>query len=416
MVREVGGSADSVLAGVMRGATFLFVINGFIGLSFAAAFLGLSSRSRIELGRWCAAGFLSAAATVMVEALAPFIPSPRLVSGLSFSLLLLALTLITAGLTRHYRNGMSVTPAFLLWAATALFNAAVTYDLPRGTLAQAIAYQGPFAAMAGLGAARVLGARRGRTGDRLLGCVLVLIALQFLAKAGVPLVGEGMAPQVRGYVVSLYAYYSQTIGAVLSLLLGLALLGVIVAELVAETTRRLERDPLSGALTRAAFIDRASRFVKDLPPGRRACLVMADLDHFKSVNDRFGHAAGDEVIGAFGALLRDIAGPDDLCGRVGGEEFCLLLPDLDIAEMPVRLDAVRAALAGRAFRLVPPGVRVTASFGVAMIGAGEALDSVIRRADRALYAAKAAGRDGHVLAELSAEPPCPRASPGWLGR
>lgn len=414
MLRWVGGSVDSVPARAMRGATFLLVINGFIGLSFAAAFLGLSWRSRLELGRWCAAGFVSAAATVTVEALAPLIASARLLSGLSFSLLLLALTLIAAGLTRHYRPGLSVAPAVILWAGCTLFNVAVTYDLPRGTLTHGLAYQGPFAAMAALGAARVLGSGRRGPWDRLLAGILAIVSLQFLAKAGAPLFSDGEAADVRGYVMSVYAYYSQTLGAVLSLLLGLALLGVIVAELVAETARRLEHDHLSGALTRAAFLDGATSFTERLRSDRSACLVMADLDRFKSINDRFGHAAGDEVISLFGAVLRNLAQPGELCGRLGGEEFCLLLPDLDIREAPARLEAIRAALASRTYQLVPAGVRVTASFGVAMIGNGEALDSVMRRADRALYDAKAAGRDGYVLAGSSGEGARPAALPGWI--
>jgi diguanylate cyclase (GGDEF)-like protein len=388
----------------MRGAIFLLVINFAIGLSFAIAFLGLSWRSRIGLGFWCAAGFVSASATAAVEALAPLIASPRLISALSFTFLMLALTLIVTGIARHYRPRMPVGPIWLLFAVMVAFDLGVTYDLRRDTLGHGIAYQAPYAIITALGAGLILGARGRHPADLALAGVLALSSLQFVLKAAAPLFADGTAPDVRGYIYSLYAFYSQTLGAVFSVLLGLSLLGVIIVEVVAKTMGRLQRDSLSGLLNRAAFLDRAVAVAGSLGPGRQVWLVMIDLDHFKSINDRFGHAAGDEVIRAFGEVLNDLAPSGHVAGRLGGEEFCLLLPDMGEVVLAGCLDAIRMALRGASYALVSEEVRVTASFGVALLNAGMRVDQAMRRADLALYQAKAAGRDRVVLADpLSAE-------------
>lgn len=98
------------------------------------------------------------------------------------------------------------------------------------------------------------------------------------------------------------------------------------------------------------------------------------------------------------------AGRGGLCGRLGGEEFCLLVPIGGAEEARERLAALRVAFAGQTFRLVPEDVRVTASFGAVLAGTGEAFEDMLRRADMALYAAKAAGRDRYVLADPPQRP------------
>lgn len=393
----------------MRGAIFLLVINFSIGLSFAAAFLLLTWRTDIRIGRWCAAGFLCAAGTVAVEAVAQFLPD-RLTSALSFSFLMLAVTLIVIGLARHYRPHASRRPILALFVLAEAVNLLLRYDLPRSSLIHALIYQLPYAAMLALGAGIVLASGRRRLADLALLAVLAAGSLRFAFKAIVPLFATGPAPGVRDYIMSIYAYYSQTMAAVLALLLGLSVLGVIIAELMSETARRLERDSLSGALSRAAFMERAAALLAALRPEERACLVMCDLDHFKSINDRFGHAAGDEVIRAFGGVLAERAGAGALCGRIGGEEFCLLLPEGDVGGAQRRIEAVRSAMDRLRYALVPGGIRVTASFGLAVTGRGEHVDEALRRADLALYAAKAAGRDRHMLAQDAPERRGDRAS------
>ena len=383
---------------MINNATFLLVINCSIGLSFAATFLALSWNSDLRLGRWFAAGFLAASATVTVEAVAFAIPSVRLISTLSFGLLMLALTLIAAGLIRHYRPDVAIRWLATFAVGAVILNPLVVFDMPRGGLAQASAYQLPFAIVSAAAATTVFASSR-RTVDVVLAIILGLCAVQFAAKAILaPLLGAGHAPGVREYIFSAYAYYSQTLATILSILLGLALVGLVVTEIAAESARRLQRDSLSGALTRSAFLDQAADILRHVQPPRSAGLIISDLDHFKSVNDRFGHAAGDEVIRAFGALLREATGDDGVCGRIGGEEFCLLLTNRSIARVRAEVDALRIKLARAIYSLIPADVGVTASFGIAMTDAHESLPDAMRRADLALYEAKAEGRNRYSFA------------------
>lgn len=396
----------------MGSATFLFVINFAIGLSFAAAFLALTWRSEIRLGRWCAAGFLAAATTVAVETFAFAIPSVRLVSALSFSALMLALTLIAAGLSRHYRPGAPITWLFGLFLAASLFNAFFTFDQPRGGWIQSFGYQAPFAIMLMIAAAIVLAASKRRAVDWAVMAVLAASAVQFLVKAALgALAGSG--PGVRDYAVSDYAFYSQTAAGILSLLLGVSLTALVAAEVMAAAARRLQRDDLSGALNRAAFLEQAGAALRRSATGVRSSLIMCDLDHFKSINDRFGHAGGDEVIRGFGANLIELAGEGGLCGRVGGEEFCVLLPDCSIAAARIHVDAIRGLAAMTAYPLLPSDFRTTASFGIAVTDRSEPIEEAMRRADLALYEAKGAGRDTYRFAALAlADAPSASAKSG----
>lgn len=385
----------------MNSATFLLVINLSIGLAFATAFICLTWRSEVRLGRWCAAGFVSAAATVSVEATAHIIPSVRLVSTASFGLLMLALTVIAAGLLRHYRPGAPLAPLLTSFGLAVIFNATVVFDLPRGGWGQAFGYQAPFAAMLAAAAGFVLVLSPRRWVDLILAVVLGLSGVQFMIKAVLAgLAGDG--PGVRDYIVSTYAFYSQTAGGILSLLLGLAITGVIVTEVMDEARTSLQRDGLSGVFNRDAFLERVPRILRRSGATAPVALILADLDRFKSINDRFGHAAGDEVIRAFGADLRAYFAGSALCGRLGGEEFGIVAPDCGYEATRIHLDALRWLGGRNRYRLVPSNVAVTASFGVAIIDRGEPFDQALRRADLALYEAKAAGRDRYRFAPVPA--------------
>lgn len=159
-----------------------------------------------------------------------------------------------------------------------------------------------------------------------------------------------------------------------------------------EVLNHLARhDGMTGALNRRAFYDDARMRLRELHGGH---LVICDIDHFKRINDRWGHGAGDRVIAATVTALREGVSAGDLLGRVGGEEFAILLPDTSAADAADRCEWLRQTVAGIT---VPdlPDIAVTMSFGVAGYGGGGAasLEAVIHAADEALYAAKAAGRD-----------------------
>jgi diguanylate cyclase (GGDEF)-like protein/PAS domain S-box-containing protein len=128
--------------------------------------------------------------------------------------------------------------------------------------------------------------------------------------------------------------------------------------------------------------------------GYPVSVVMGDLDHFKAVNDEHGHLAGDEVLRAFGALLKRQARRSDIYCRYGGEEFVLVLPGMDEGVAVDRAEHLRSALAAAPMGYRGSRIVMTASFGIATFPRhGRTEDELISAADRALYASKAAGRN-----------------------
>ncbi len=161
--------------------------------------------------------------------------------------------------------------------------------------------------------------------------------------------------------------------------------------LEAEQRRVAETDPLTGIANRRALAD-AGRRARAAGP---LALLLFDLDHFKRVNDTYGHAIGDAVLVGFCAAARQVLPEGAAFGRLGGEEFACLLPGAGTAEAARVAETVRLAVAAMRPDLVP-GLAVTVSVGVAR-GTGD-FDTLLGLADRALYQAKAQGRDRVVLA------------------
>ncbi|MGC2854794.1 diguanylate cyclase [Novispirillum sp. DQ9] len=162
----------------------------------------------------------------------------------------------------------------------------------------------------------------------------------------------------------------------------------------AELERLATTDPLTGTRNRRAFFDMAGReIIRSERTGAPLCAVMLDIDHFKAVNDRYGHAGGDAVLRAVVARIGAEIRPVDILGRLGGEEFALVLPDTDGDGAMLVAERLRQALAAAPVPADGVDIPVTSSFGVAVLTAGEALDSLLGRADAALYAAKTSGRN-----------------------
>jgi diguanylate cyclase (GGDEF)-like protein len=156
----------------------------------------------------------------------------------------------------------------------------------------------------------------------------------------------------------------------------------LVDSLTGLANRRSLEETLRSELARTA------RF------GGGACVVLADLDDFKAVNDRYGHAAGDEVLKEFAAALRETVRESDTAGRWGGEEFALVLSGTDMDGGIRMAERVRAAIEGREVRLAGgAAVSVTASFGVAAYPGRRDPDGLLEAADAALYEAKRAGKN-----------------------
>lgn len=128
---------------------------------------------------------------------------------------------------------------------------------------------------------------------------------------------------------------------------------------------------------------------------RRLSVVLLDVDHFKRINDTYGHDTGDVVLAEISRLLRDSAGPADLVGRFGGEEFIVLLPDAGPEQTAVFAERLRQRVAGHSFQYIPGGPeRVTVSIGITVWnGEKDDIPAMLKRADRSLYMAKRQGRN-----------------------
>lgn len=158
---------------------------------------------------------------------------------------------------------------------------------------------------------------------------------------------------------------------------------------ILELTRT---DPLTGAANRRWLAQRLDEeLARSARTGEPCSLILADMDHFKGINDRFGHMIGDEVLKSFVELARGVVRPYDLVARYGGEEFVLLLPNCGQEEAAEVAERLRGEL--EVARLVALTEAVTASFGVACAQLEESADILLRRADHALYAAKKGGRN-----------------------
>lgn len=169
--------------------------------------------------------------------------------------------------------------------------------------------------------------------------------------------------------------------------------GRLAAQLLetqSDLLARASRDELTGVMNRAAFYRDAAAYADEAP----ACVLLADIDHFKAINDEHGHAAGDEALRLVASTLRAALRPGDLLGRVGGEEFAILLCGLPFGLGMAIAERARGAIDGLQF-LSPDGdpIALSISVGVAPYRAGWSLDNALAQADAAMYGAKRSGRN-----------------------
>ncbi|MDQ0651458.1 GGDEF domain-containing protein [Pseudomonas cedrina] len=153
-------------------------------------------------------------------------------------------------------------------------------------------------------------------------------------------------------------------------------------------------DPLTGLPNRAAWSERLDQEVNAWHQrGNSLSLAMLDLDHFKRINDGYGHLAGDKVLKIIANVLHKRLRPGDFIARFGGEEFVLLMPESSLPQALAAGEALRAAIEACPFHFKGEPVTITVSMGVAQFQPGERSDVALKRADAALYRAKAAGRN-----------------------
>lgn len=178
--------------------------------------------------------------------------------------------------------------------------------------------------------------------------------------------------------------------------------GPIRMSLLVEQSQRLAQyDPLTGIMNRRALVDSLDKLLTSSPvhSGKTLALILIDVDHFKSINDGQGHAAGDLVLAALGGLLAEQASENDRAARWGGEEFVFALGQIEPAQASIRAELLRQRIEALAIETPDgPTIQITASLGVAIVRPHERLNSLVDRADKAMYQAKISGRNRVVIA------------------
>jgi diguanylate cyclase (GGDEF)-like protein len=200
-----------------------------------------------------------------------------------------------------------------------------------------------------------------------------------------PVLPAGMNAQIHQVVAVLYP------SVMVALTTGLAL--IAFERLKDELEFLVSHDALTGAFSRRGFLSMAEAEIsRALRMGRRTAMLIIDLDHFKQVNDHYGHHVGDLVLVRFADIARSCLRREDLLGRFGGEEFMVLLPETKPQAALVVAERIRTAVLASRVTVPPQHIRFTVSVGVANLSQGGTLEELLKLADKAMYLAKFRGR------------------------
>ena len=375
---------------MISGGAIVLAVNTVVAGMFACSYVivaqaNRSQRRALWFGLVYAIGMISPVA----DFLTPFTKAPDVLEVVSYASFLAA----TLGMSAAFSGFQRRRPP---WEAiTVIFAVGIVVRMSirgsdHGTLAYGFAYQLPLILASLLAVRSVLCTATRDAFHRGLATVFCAIALNLAIKPFLA-VRYGPGASFREYSATSYSVFSQSSTGFLLLAAGIILLLIVAQQAILTSQRESETDALSGLANRRGF----DRLAQDLlthadREGRTISMAMFDLDHFKRINDTYGHDRGDEVIAAFGHLLRTAIDRPVVSARLGGEEFAILLEegsqrDAWLVAERIRLAAARLAIDDRA--------TISISGGVAERRRGEGLAQLMRRADHALYDAKNSGRD-----------------------
>jgi diguanylate cyclase (GGDEF)-like protein len=377
----------------MEASVYIALLNPSIALVLASTFLVLwrYQRHRGHIAA-LAAGYACGSAAFMLQYFVlPMGAHPTKL--ISVSLFFASGLLICGGVIRRYGRPLPVA-AFSALAIGGLSTVSWFLFVEPDLTWRIYAINFTLGGMSLLVAAELRAVPRKRLIDWVILAASLLSGLNFFVRTLVVVHAYGAVEPYSADHGSIYWTTVILSHAVLSIVNALALVTGTTLEVIAELQRKSETDPLSGLLNRRGFEEQASAMLADNDrKGLPASLVLCDLDHFKAVNDSLGHTSGDRVIAAFADMLRKAGGERCVVGRIGGEEFAVMLPDATAAVARLFGEGARGAFSALAIDGLPDERRFTASFGVAEQAPGEAIYALLSRADAALYEAKNAGRD-----------------------
>lgn len=375
----------------MQGASFALVVNIAVAALFAASFavIAYANPSHRRAAAF-SVSYLIGMLTPISEFLLPLSrwPEPFMIASyFSFAAGLLAMSIALAifyGKPAPWKTAGAIflgaiAMRWLLWGGE------------RNTMPYELLFQLPFFFAAALSCSVIIRAHRGGALETAATILFGVVALHFPVKSFLA-VGFGSGQTAAEYTASTYALLSQASTGILLTATGLLVLLVTVQDIIRDSRNASETDALSGLANRRGFDLHAERVLSGAGPfPGPVSVTVFDLDHFKRINDTFGHAAGDRVIRCFAQLLRRALPAAAVIGRIGGEEFAVLAERTSKEVARLSAEAVRIATAQQADE--PDLPAFTVSGGVTEIMPGEMLGDAMRRADAALYEAKRQGRD-----------------------
>jgi diguanylate cyclase (GGDEF)-like protein len=365
----------------------LYLVATLVAALLGVMLLFFSRQERSPALNWWGAAYILGAASVSLWTLA------NAALGETLSLALNAVGFIACGMVwnaaRVFHGRKSSWPGILLGAL--VWVAAITTLLPGDAALRMTIGAGIVAIYAALTASELWSERR-RKLQRRWPAVAVPVLHGFVLMLPI-LLGDFLRSQDDDFSTSIWV----TAFAIELVLYAVGTVFIIFM-LVSERTVSVHKaaasiDPLTGMFNRRGFSEATSRMIeREANAGRPVTVMIFDIDHFKSINDRFGHPAGDEVLKLFAAVVTNTLRITDLSGRIGGEEFAALLP-CSIDEALIAAERVREAFAASGIAVDDAPVETTVSIGVAGGPALTELDVLLAAADTALYQAKRAGRN-----------------------
>jgi diguanylate cyclase (GGDEF)-like protein len=230
--------------------------------------------------------------------------------------------------------------------------------------------------------------------DRLLFCTAALAAANFIVRPLLIAWLVGGYHSDEGFQQSVYWTTVQFTQAMISITVALNLMVAVAIGLINELRQEANTDKLSGLLNRRGFEEEAAAALQNQAArGWPVALLIADIDNFKSINDTYGHAVGDKVIAMLGEMVKRMSGAGIVAGRIGGEEFAILMTGAELGTARGYAERMRAGLPGYGNGRLPLGLNPTISVGVHVDRARAGLYDLLSRADIALYEAKRSGRN-----------------------
>jgi diguanylate cyclase (GGDEF)-like protein len=378
----------------VNAAVYALIANSCMAALFVVTYGVIAlSYSRQRAAAWFMVSYLLGFFTPICHLLVLYTDHVALFSVVGYGVFLGGILAMAVGIQAFVGRRPPWRLILLLWGAGLALRLAIA-DGPRNTLPYELMFQLPFAiaSFVVMLTARQI-AQGGPIRAMLIG-IFGVIGVHFLLKPWLVLT-LGSGPTPKSYLSSVYAVVSQISTGVLLVAAGLCLMLLVIQKALEETILDAETDPLTGLTNRRGLYRAGPRMLAEAAMhGEGLHALVLDLDHFKAINDRHGHATGDTVLVAFAQVVQARTAPDMLAVRMGGEEFAVLIPDADSDAQDNRAtrlgDAIRDALKPFATQGLPG---LTVSGGIVRHQAGETLDELIGRADQLAYRAKRAGRD-----------------------